>query len=481
MRYREFKSTLLEVNMSPSSLQTWLQSPASNGMTMGFEAEMCVPCQTKPPQVNDIEDIIEFFSKGDFKLEVAIGKALASMYKRWVNQKYNNYLSNNPDFKYDIEERVFKELAKEYGEDEAYEMIDYESPEFEKMNEKVVADHKVYFSKLPIHSTASWLKALDVRTMIDMAGLDIGNKQVLTLPPEYDPLFNLLDDFKSAVNTKVVNTYSIFDPADNTNKDYSNWIIEPDVTIKPTSKLSVGMEFVSPVKSISESLSDLENTIAWAKNYGCTTNESTGLHINVSVPNYNRTRLDYIKLALFLGDQYILNQFNRLYNSQCVSVLQTLRDNSNQLNDSNLLNQMRQHMTTEISRLFHNSITEKYVSINAKDGWVEFRGPGGDYLNHNIHSLTNVALRTAMALQIACNEELYRKEYLRKLYTLIDPSLGVNAIDLFAKFAANELSKSELKTLIKELKKVKEIEKQDDPVPPISKQPLPIYNTTPQT
>jgi hypothetical protein len=224
----------------------------------------------------------------------------------------------------------------------------------------------------------------------------------------------------------------------------------------------------------------------WAKSYGCTTNASTGLHINVSIPDYDRTKLDYIKLALFLGDDYILGQFNRMYNTYCASTLQSLRGDDERFdvsdaNGSMLLNQMRQNMTTRVSRFFHDSITEKYVSINAKDKWVEFRGPGGDYLNHNVRSLISVALRTAMALQIACNEDLYRKEYLRKLYTLVNPELGTNAVELFAKSAANELSKSELKSLLKDLKKVKEIEKQyveptASTTQPIAKKPLPVYN-----
>ena len=487
MRYTEFKPLLNEVNMSPGSLQNWLQGPASAGMTMGFEAEMCVPCQTLPPEVDDIESIIEFFGRGDMRLEIKIGKALTTAYKLWVDERYKKYVEGNPDFKYDIDERVFKELEKDYGEEEAYQMIDYETDEYTAMYDKIIKDHRAFYGRMKANSTIAWLGALDVTTMIDVAGLNIGGKQELELPDEYNPLTQLLDGFKAAVGTSTVHSNLIHGGVKRTDENYQDWIIEPDVTIQVGDELASGLEFISPAKELPETLANFEKLITWAKNYGCFTNESTGLHINVSIPDYDRSRLDYIKLALFLGDEHILGQFNRLYNSYCASTLQSLKNDSDRFdvsdeNGSMLLNQMRQNMTTRVSRFFHDSITDKYVSINAKDKWVEFRGPGGDYLNHDIRSLISVALRTAMALQIACNEDLYRKEYLRKLYTLVNPSLGTSAVELFAKSAANELSKPELKSLLKDLKKVKEIEKQYveptvDPARPIAKKPLPVYNT----
>lgn len=490
MRYTEFKPLLNEVNMSPGSLQNWLQGPASAGMTMGFEAEMCVPCHTLPPAVDDIESIIEFFGRGDMRLEIKIGKALTTAYKLWVDDRYKRYVESNPDFKYDIDERVFKELEKDYSEEAAYQMIDYETDEYTEMHDKIMKDHRAFYGRMKANSTVAWLGALNVTTMIDVAGLNIGGKQELELPNEYNPLTQLLDGFKAALGTTTVHSNLIHGGVKRTDENYQDWIIEPDVTIQVGNATAAGLEFISPAKLIPETLANFEKLIHWAKNYGCTTNESTGLHINVSIPDYDRSKLDYIKLALFLGDDHILGQFNRMYNTYCASTLQSLRTDPDRFdvsddNGSMLLNQMRQHMTTRISRFFHDSITDKYVSINAKDKWVEFRGPGGNYLNHDVRSLISVALRTAMALQIACNEDLYRKEYLGKLYTLVNPSLGTSAVELFAKSAANELSKPELKSLLKDLKKVKELEKPyvvapataPAPAKPIAKKPLPVYNT----
>ena len=50
------------------------------------------------------------------------------------------------------------------------------------------------------------------------------------------------------------------------------------------------------------------------------TNNSTGLHINVSIPD----KLDVLKLAVFTGDQYVLQQFGRQNSDYAVSSQQAI-------------------------------------------------------------------------------------------------------------------------------------------------------------
>ena len=56
----------------------------------------------------------------------------------------------------------------------------------------------------------------------------------------------------------------------------------------------------------------------WAKGEGAYTNESTGLHVGVSLPGIGGN-IDYVKLALFLGDKYVLDLFDRDGNTYCKS------------------------------------------------------------------------------------------------------------------------------------------------------------------
>jgi hypothetical protein len=88
-----------------------------------------------------------------------------------------------------------------------------------------------------------------------------------------------------------------------------HYIVEPDSSLDPDDSDAQGLEFVSPPLPIEELLSDLNKVKAWADKTGCYTNDSTGLHINVSVPGWSGdlNQLDYVKLALLLGDEFVLS------------------------------------------------------------------------------------------------------------------------------------------------------------------------------
>ena len=53
-------------------------------------------------------------------------------------------------------------------------------------------------------------------------------------------------------------------------------------------------------------ISDLHEVIRWAKENECYTDEKCGLHMNVSIQDIDMSSVDFIKLALFLGDDYVL-------------------------------------------------------------------------------------------------------------------------------------------------------------------------------
>jgi hypothetical protein len=79
---------------------------------------------------------------------------------------------------------------------------------------------------------------------------------------------------------------------------------------------------------IEELLSDLNKVKAWADKTGCYTNSSTGLHINVSVPGWSGdlNQLDYVKLALLLGDEFVLDSFGRAGNTYAKSAMGKIVD-----------------------------------------------------------------------------------------------------------------------------------------------------------
>lgn len=205
------------------------------------------------------------------------------------------------------------------------------------------------------------------------------------------------------------------------------YTVEPDGSLRPDNDTDAGLEFVSPVLPLTELIADLTDVVLWADKTGCYTNESTGLHMNVSVPNFSSENLDYVKLAILLGDEYVLNQFGRQANNYCRSAIQKVRSNIGQKNATevaDMLSLMKQGLAKQASELIHSGFTDKYTSINTKKGYIEFRSPGGDWLNEDTEKLTNTLYRFVVALDAACDPNKYKEEYYKKLYKLLNPDSG---------------------------------------------------------
>jgi len=206
------------------------------------------------------------------------------------------------------------------------------------------------------------------------------------------------------------------------------YTVEPDGSLSPDDDSDTGLEFVSPPLPLTELVEDLKDVVEWAQNYGCYTNESTGLHMNISVPNYSREKVDYTKLALLMGDEYILKQFGREANNYCKSALVNIRKRlrNNPGDVTTVLEKMREGLDEKAVKLIHSGVTDKYTSINTKDGYIEFRSPGGDWLNEDIETLINTLYRFVVAMDASCDPEKYKQEYYKKLYRLLNPDASTD-------------------------------------------------------
>jgi hypothetical protein len=163
--------------------------------------------------------------------------------------------------------------------------------------------------------------------------------------------------------------------------------------------------------------------------------------MNVSIPNYTLDKLDYVKMALFLGDEWILSQFGREGNTYCKSALSTIKQKAANNPDLALraFEKLGEHMNLMASKIVHSGNTDKYTSINTKDHYIEVRSPGGDWLNEDLGKLTSTLYRIVIALDAACDEQKYRQEYMTKFYKLMSP-MGDNVMQLFSQFKSGELT-----------------------------------------
>jgi hypothetical protein len=230
------------------------------------------------------------------------------------------------------------------------------------------------------------------------------------------------------------------------------WIVEPDSSLEPDDREDYGLEIVSPPMPLLVALDKLQEVSDWANdpNEGnAYTNESTGLHMGVSVP-YKGGDVDYLKLILFLGDEYVLQQFGREANTYTKSAMKSFRENikSGRADPAGAMKLMQHGLLELAQKEIQKGVgTGKYTSAHIQNGYIEFRSAGGDWLaeeSADPEKLSSTMLRYARAMQIAADPSADRREYAKKLYKLVAPE-GDSTLALFSQFAAGELDKEQLK------------------------------------
>jgi hypothetical protein len=116
------------------------------------------------------------------------------------------------------------------------------------------------------------------------------------------------------------------------------------------------------------------------------------------------------------------------------------------------------------TKAIHSGTTDKYTSINTKSGYIEFRSPGGDWLDANFDKIENTLLRFTVALSAAINPEAYREEYLKKLYKLLEPvavEQEKDTIKFFADYVAGKTPKAALRSFVKQAQLERKIKRGD--------------------
>jgi hypothetical protein len=243
-------------------------------------------------------------------------------------------------------------------------------------------------------------------------------------------------------------------------RDDTSWIIEPDSSLESDESDNMSAEIVSPPMPLDECLTKMEEIFAWAESEGAYANSSTGFHMGVSLPTKFHEDVDFTKLALFLGDEYVLKEFGREANTYCRSAMEKIRDRVGSDSGSAVSGAL-DLMKNNLLELAHRSIANnmgfgKYTSINPKGNYIEFRSAGNSNYFEDIDKLKNTLLRYARAMKIAGDPSAERKEYAKKLYKLISPAQQDPALALFSRFSAGELTGKELKSQWAELALMKE-------------------------
>lgn len=232
------------------------------------------------------------------------------------------------------------------------------------------------------------------------------------------------------------------------------WIIEPDSSLEPDDYSDMGAEIVSPPMPLDVCLEKMQTLFDWAndkRNGNAYANESTGFHMGVSLP-ITRGQVDFVKLALFLGDEHVLDSFGRSGNTYTEAAMKKIRKRVK--GDTTRIDEAMKLMQHGLIELAERAVMGskgdgfgKYTSINPKGAYIEFRSAGGEDYVQDFQKAKNTLLRYAQAMTVAANPAAERQEYYKKLYKLISPSGGNAAIDLFARYSSGNINAEELKKI----------------------------------
>jgi gamma-glutamylcyclotransferase (GGCT)/AIG2-like uncharacterized protein YtfP len=194
-------------------------------------------------------------------------------------------------------------------------------------------------------------------------------------------------------------------------KNLTDWYIEPDGSLSPSGS-DYAAEVVSPPMQANQAMDSLKKFYDLSRKLNLYTSEknSTGLHINVSIPK----DIDILKLAMFLGDQHVLQMFDRQDNEYADSVLKRMQRHDTKLKNNQLDMQLLQKIAQDSTR-------SHYASISQGGKYLSFRHAGGDYLNR-YEDIVNVVGRFVRAMVIASDPNAYRNEYLKKLTIFFKPT-----------------------------------------------------------
>ena len=472
--FAEEQDNLFEISMSPSSLK---KLSAQTGALAGMEFEMIVPGigdddgDQEPDydfdqRCRSIQDARDFFYDGDYNGRQDIERMSDRMqndYAEWLYERIDRDFVNESEYlisewvanNVDESEWNPDELEGEARQEALDEFIsNVDADPSSDYYQKALDDYRE--ENQDSYDESDWLDAedLDLMSYVENA-YDVTWPHWRSTGGGEVSINDVADSFQAAIGRDVKASSSYHSGrVERPSTRSLHYIVEPDSSLDPDNSDDQGLEFVSPPLPIEELLSDLNKVKAWADRTGCYTNDSTGLHINVSVPGWTTgtDQLDYVKLALLLGDEFVLDSFGRAGNTYAKSAMGKIVDIVRQRPDRAqlLMNRMKQGLDQLATRLVHGRQTEKYTSINVKDGYIEFRSPGGDWLNDKFPEIENTLRRFTVALSAAVDPEAYRKEYLKKLYKLLNVNGEKDPLSYFAKYAAGELPRAALKSFVRQ-------------------------------
>ncbi len=217
--------------------------------------------------------------------------------------------------------------------------------------------------------------------------------------------------------------------------DWSSFTLTTDGSLEqPNHRADLSLELVTPPLPLDQALAFYKKMVQVLKKQGHYTNQTCGLHVNISLPDIDNQQVDLLKMALLLGDQQVLERFGRTSNRYTNSSMDRLNYAFNQELASGdqaqrlipqLINKYimadRAWLNRTLASHFgkYNSMHSHLGATEIETRRVEFRSMGGDWLNSDYQQIANTIMRFVTVYQISADPDAYKSQYYKKLYQAI--------------------------------------------------------------
>ena len=242
-----------------------------------------------------------------------------------------------------------------------------------------------------------------------------------------DEVASMLEDWAS--NNSKSNDVRPGDYHSGQGVDNTYWRVESDSSIEGD---GTGAEIISPVfDSPAEMLKEMKSLFEFLQSEGVETNQSTGLHVTMSMSG-DAGKTNPLKMALLLGDKYLLKQFDREFNSYAKSQQDSIKKQLDRLALKPA--DVTSEELEQVEALLQRGIDfGKFSSINFKDAensdgnkLVEFRIGGGDDYHEKFDTVAKSTIRYAVTLLAGHDETAFRQDYLKAMMRMINKQTDVS-------------------------------------------------------
>lgn len=459
MRATDFTPNLDEVAMNPAAFAQAVEQGQQKGVLVGFEFEVCMPKDSfhapEKEKVDWYKDIYNYWVNDDPEYFSELTQPFEYNGKSYERMEHL-YLAFEGDKAAKDVRKAFDTLPEEYRikYNRSWKRKISVQPELNNImkftgfiiqqllydpnrNSKPLTNSyarltRAYHDHRSAHGAEFWktlfgsteLEELlkNPRLKFDKESLINDYGQVLD-SHDYSDYSKVSETLKVAIQpifgkTKIFQEYHQF------KKNMTDWYIEPDGSLEPYYGDGAA-EVVSPPLPAQTAVEALKKFYGIAQQLHLYTNDSTGLHINVSIPE----KLDVLKLAMFIGDEHVLNYWNRINSDYAESVVRSLRDDDDFTVKE--YNPKTKNGMKMLQRIVTATTDQHTASISYNGKYVSFRHAGGDYLN-DMSGVLNVVGRFVRSMIIASDPNAYRKEYLGKLVKMLQKNSGEKRTPLYA-------------------------------------------------